>query len=417
MLDIERIHQAITWRYERWLLYPLYHLTQKQRVKKMRTKEKIKVLFVITEIGPWKTKELYEKMLVHPRFNPILGVSKSLENPIAKKALIGFLQEKKFDYVDLDDNAKAVFSEEGVDIIFYQKPYDFCYLPSILFKQHLNSLFCQVGYAFHSMDTTWSTNLPLYECVWQQYFENELTANPKRKAMLPDGGKQVVITGLPIQDQLMIPKEHFIDPWKKQAKPKKRIIYAPHHTIGDMHLKGLAISSFLENGESMLELMHKYSDEVQWAFKPHPLLYQKLVSIWGQEKTDKYYNEWKTAENSQFENGEYDALFKYSDAMIHDCSSFTIEYHYTNNPVLFLTRQKGEESNRNAFAQKAFDLHYKGYTKEDIAKFIQNVIDGIDPMKEERKKFYDDYLIPPHGKTACENIINAILGEAEYKDL
>lgn len=417
MLNIERLHQSILWHYENWILYPFYRFTLGNRVRSMRVKDKINVLFIITEVASWKTRELYETMLGHPRFNPILGISMSLETPTAKSNLIDFLQEKHYEYVDLDVNSNSLGVDGKIDIVFYQKPYEFCYKPQIWFKQHLNCIFCQVAYAFNSIEATWSTNLPLYECVWQQYFENELTANPKRKAMLPDGGKQVVITGLPIQDQLMIPKEHFFDPWKKQAKPKKRIIYAPHHTIGDMHLKGLAISSFLENGESMLELMHKYSDEVQWAFKPHPLLYQKLVSIWGQEKTDKYYNEWKTAENSQFENGEYDALFKYSDAMIHDCSSFTIEYHYTNNPVMFLTRQKGEESNRNAFAQKAFDLHYKGYTMEDIEKFIQNVINGIDPMKEERKKFYDDYLIPPHGKTACDNIINAILGEAEYKDL
>ena len=162
--------------------------------------------------------------------------------------------------------------------------------------------------------------------------------------------------------------------------------------------------------------MHKYEDKVQWAFKPHPLLYTKLIKIWGKEKTDRYYDEWKNAENSQYENGQYDALFKYSDAMIHDCSSFTIEYHYTKNPVMYLLRQQGRESTYNEFGQRAFDLHYKGHTKEEIEQFIENVINGIDPLKEEREKFYNECLIPPYGKTACENIINAILGEAEYKD-
>lgn len=176
------------------------------------------------------------------------------------------------------------------------------------------------------------------------------------------------------------------------------------------------MSSFLENGELILELMHKYEDKVQWAFKPHPLLYTKLIKIWGKEKTDRYYDEWKNAENSQYENGQYDALFKYSDAMIHDCSSFTIEYHYTKNPVMYLLRQQGRESTYNEFGQRAFDLHYKGHTKEEIEQFIENVINGIDPLKEEREKLYNECLIPPHGKTACENIINAILGEAEYKD-
>ena len=181
-------------------------------------------------------------------------------------------------------------------------------------------------------------------------------------------------------------------------------------------MQGLALSSFLENGQLMLELMHKYENEVQWIFKPHPLLYSKLVKQWGKEKTDDYYNDWKNSENSQYENGQYDAIFKYSDAMIHDCSSFTIEYHYTKNPVMYLMRKQGRDVIYNDFGQKAFDLHYKGNTKEQIEQFIQNVIRGVDPLKEERERFYNEHLIPPHGKTACENIIDAILGEAEYKD-
>ena len=101
--------------------------------------------------------------------------------------------------------------------------------------------------------------------------------------------------------------------------------------------------------------------------------------------------------------------------MIHDCSSFTIEYHYTQNPVMFLTRNTGAENSRNEFAQKAYNLHYIGTTNEQIEKFIKDVINGIDPLKMERTKFYKECLVPPYGKKACENIINAILGISEYK--
>lgn len=401
--------------YCNFLLWSTYFLFRKGKEKSIRKKKTITVLFVLAELGSWKTKLLYEAMLKHPRFKPILGVTEAADNPSGKNLLTNFLEEHNYSFIDLDTKQKG--SKISPDIIFYQKPYDFAYRnPAVRIYKHLNSLFCFVNYGLHVVQTFWSTNQILYKCLWHQYFENQLAANPNRMAMLPDGGKQVVITGLPVQDQLLFPKEQYIDPWKSQEKPKKRIIYAPHHTIGNIHLEGLATSSFLENSEIMVELMHKYADTVQWAFKPHPLLYPHLLKVWGKDKTDTYYNEWKNAENAQLENGEYDALFKYSDAMIHDCSSFTIEYHYTQNPVMYLIRKKNAENEMSPFGQKAFDLHYKGCTKEDIEKFIQNVIDGVDPMKEEREKFYDNYLIPPHGKTACENIINAILGEAEYKN-
>lgn len=400
--------------YCNFLLWSTYFLFRKGKEKSIRKKKTITVLFVLAELGSWKTKLLYEAMLKHPRFKPILGVTEAADNPSGKNLLTNFLEEHNYSFIDLDTKQKG--TKISPDIIFYQKPYDFAYRnPAVRIYKHLNSLFCFVNYGLHVVQTFWSTNQMLYKCLWQQYFENQLAANPNRMAMLPDGGKQVVITGLPVQDQLLFPKEQYIDPWKSQEKPKKRIIYAPHHTIANIHIKGFAISSFLENGEFMLDMMHKYADKVQWAFKPHPLLYKKLVAFWGKEKTDHYYNEWKNAENAQLENGEYDALFKYSDAMIHDCSSFTIEYHYTHNPVMYLIRKKNAENEMSPFGQKAFDLHYKGCTKEDIEKFIQNVIKGIDPMRNEREKFYNDYLLPPHGKTACENIINSILGEEEYK--
>ena len=411
-----RIYNALDWRYKHWIKFPLYRKLMPLRIKHIRSKKVIKVLFVITEVGPWKTKELYKAMVKHKRFSPFIGISESCEVPDEKKELIHFLKNSGIPFVDLDKDTKNVFHAISPDIIFYQKPYDWVYKQNIQYWNHLKSSFCYVCYAFHSSDVSWSVNLPLFDYSWQQYFENKLVASPYRLSLMNDKGKQAVVTGLPIQDQLMIPKEKFTDPWKKQDHPKKRIIYAPHHTISTEHLSGLALSSFLENGELILELMHKYEDKVQWAFKPHPLLYAKLIKIWGKETTDRYYDEWRISENSQYENGEYDALFKYSDAMIHDCCSFTIEYHYTKNPAMFLLRQHGMEVTYNEFGQKAFDLHYKGYTKEDIEQFIQNVINGIDPMKEERETFYNEHLLPPHGKTACENIINAILGVAEYKD-
>ena len=317
-LTKERICNALDWRYKHWIKFPLYRKLMPLRIKHIRSKKVIKVLFVITEVGPWKTKELYKAMVKHKRFSPFIGISESCEVPDEKKELIHFLKNSGIPFVDLDKDTKNVFHNISPDIIFYQKPYDGAYQKHIRYWNHMRSLFCYVCYAFRSSDVSWSINLPLFDLLCQQYFENKLVASPYRLSLMNDKGKQAVVTGLPIQDQLMIPKEKFADPWKKQDHPKKRIIYAPHHTIGGIHMPGLALSSFLENGELLLDLMHKYKDQVQWTFKPHPLLYKNLLIVWGQEKTDRYYDEWKNAENSQFEDGEYDALFKYSDAMIHD---------------------------------------------------------------------------------------------------
>lgn len=409
-MNLSRLKVSIVWHYEnwmvpyiyRWIINPFYRWSVPNKVKRVRKKGKIDVMFIVTEIGPWKTEQLFQAMALHNRFHPFIGISASKENPSSKSEVIKYITDKGYEFTDLD-----TFPKKSADIIFYQKPYIACYSPHILYRKHLDSLFCYVNYGFHAIKTRWSVNQELYKFVWQYYFECDMGFG------MP--AIYNVITGVPMQDKLMQRKEKYINPWKPSGK-KKRIIYAPHHTVGIYHLKDLATSSFLENADTMVELMHKYADNVQWAFKPHPLLYDKLVNIWGQERTDAYYDEWKNSDNSQLENGAYDALFAHSDAMIHDCVSFVIEYHYTHNPVLYLTRTEGDNISRTSLSQESYDLHYKGYTREHIEQFIENVVNGVDPLKKKREEFYRKSLLPPHGKTACENIINSILEIEEYKN-
>ena len=104
-------------------------------------------------------------------------------------------------------------------------------------------------------------------------------------------------------------------------------------------------------------------------------------------------------------------LFKHSDAMIHDCGSFMLEYHYTKNPVLYLMQNSQAEIPINEQTIEAKKAHYQGWNKKDVEKFIINVVNENDPMREIRRSFYEKYLLPPNDQTACDNIINLILGD------
>lgn len=388
----------------------LYLLNKNKKIQKVRGKEKIKVLFVLTELSLWKTENLYLEMLKHPRFEPILGVATSPEDASFRKPFENYLNQKEYSWISID--GRTVSRDICPDIIFYQKPYYSSYFEDMRHDRHWNALFCYVGYAFNSMDIDFAVNTGLYNFAWQIYFENELAAS-SRRPLMKTKGKNLLVTGLPFQDLMLKPNTEFEDPWKP-LDSRKRIIYAPHHTIGDYHFDGIEFSTFLKNADAMLELAEKYSDCTQWAFKPHPLLYSNLVKVWGEKRTDEYYKKWALLPNSQICEGRYEALFKYSDAMIHDCGSFSIEYHYTLNPVLYLIKDSDHAKNLNAFATKAFDLHYKASTPSEIENFIQDVISGKDPMFTQRKAFYEECLIPPYGKNACQNIINAILGKEEF---
>ncbi|MBQ0069648.1 MAG: CDP-glycerol glycerophosphotransferase family protein, partial [Bacteroidales bacterium] len=172
-------------------------------------------------------------------------------------------------------------------------------------------------------------------------------------------------------------------------------------------------SNFLWMAETMLELASKYQDKIQLAFKPHPRLLTELYKHpdWGKEKTDAYYAQWESRPNTQLETGGFIDLFMTSDAMIHDSGSFAVEYHYSRKPVMFVSRDLNSIlDTQSEFGKLAYDMHYIGKTTDDIDSFVTHVVmEGNDSLKEKRDKFYNDYLLPPNGKTVAENTIEDLL--------
>ena len=327
--------------------------------------------------------------------------------------LTDYLKNKGYKYIDLIDN-KFIKREISPDIIFYQEPYSGVLRDELFIKKNKYALYCYVFYGFSTIYQDYAYNKPLHNLAWHCFCENEMTIECGKK--LSDlKGKNFVATGLPMTDLLMSRSEDINNPWKPQGK-KKRIIWAPHHSIPTIN-NAIMYSVFLNVADDFLRIAEKYKKEIQMAFKPHPDLKKKLYVVWGQERTDDYYEKWARLENGQIEQGEYIGLFKYSDAMIHDCGSFTVEYLYMNKPVMYLVNGTPHEEGLTEFGKQAFKQHYLGRTAGDIEKFILNVINEEDTMFEQRTVFYRECLLPPYGKTACENIINAILGEKEYSHL
>lgn len=383
-----------------------YHIRSKGR--RIQKKEKIRVLFVLAELGAWKTEELYLAMKAHPRFESLIGITESQEVPGSKPALVAYVKEKRYDYYDLDAEGMDI-SVIKPDLLFYYKPYDGSYPAKHIFKRHLSSLPVFVNYGFNTISTKVHCIFQIGYYSWIVLVENQINADSKYK-LIGKYASNVRVTGVPMQDRLCLSKEHFKDPWK-DTKKRKRIIYAPHHSFKGTNGAGIEYATFLDFGEFMLGMAEKYKDQVYWAFKPHPTLYRKLLKKWGKERTDAYYERWRSMECSQVELGEYVGLFKHSDAMIHDCASFQVEYHFTTNPVLYLNLGGIKIDNLNKFGLAAFELSYQGHSKEDIEQFILDVIHGKDVRKQERQDFYNHHLLPPFGKTACENIISTILND------
>jgi len=386
----------------------IYWLTVPRKVRAIQKKQKITVLYIVSEVASWKSELLYQTMLKHPRFNPIIGVSTSRAPWGAKEPLIAYLKSRHYNFYDLDNRAYSIESINP-DIIFYYKPYDLCYSEGHFFNKHLKYIFCGMDYCFPITKHVVHVEKELFDYCWQFYVENQEIASQRRE-IIGYRSRNTRYTGVPMQDILLRHKSQFLDPWKDHTG-KKRIIYAPHHSIKGTNGAGIEFATFLDFGESILEFAKLYNDKITIAFKPHPNLYMKLINIWGQEKTDNYYKEWNSLSNTQLETGEYVGLFKYSDAIIHDSASFIVEYLYMDNPSMYLVAETNNLEDMFDFVQEGYQCYEHGYSVHDIEVFIKNVISGHDNKQGLRKDYFQKHLLPPNGKTACDNIVNAILGD------
>lgn len=387
------------------LLWSYKYIYTPIRVRKIRGKDKINVLFFLTSLGSWKTESLFRMMLTHPRFTPKILILKGVYFEDSRNLLRQYCDKYGYPYDEIDETKENLQQKFHPDIIIYQKPYAGEYAENLEFKYNLKSLFIYIPYGMRNTTESWQWDTPLLKHCWQIYYENKSIYDEYR--MLSKANKRSGrLTGTPVMDDLLIPRNKLIDPWILTVPSKKRIIYAPHHSFDPDNQ--FDTGTFLLIGEQMLELAKSVSDRVQWAFKPHPVLRKKMETYWSKEKIDRYFNEWDKL--GQVVEGGYMELFKFSDAMIHDCGSFILEYHATGNPVLYIDKP-GSRMNAtwNSTAREAMNLHYHASSIDQIRDFIENVIAGVDIRKDERQGFLNNHFTPPFNQSACQNIIDCIL--------
>ncbi len=383
-----------------------------QRIAK---KEKIRIIFFVINMGMWKCDELFARLLADDRYEPFamsfLYPTDSLEyRKYVQDDIKKHFEEKGYPFIacyNFDNNKWFDLRTFHPDIVFYAQPYNIGYEPYLIESLWDISLFAYIPYCFEMEDSSLYHHQFLQEIAWQMYYPTDYHKNMEKKYQYTKRDN-IVVTGYPSADKLMQRGVRFETIWKKKDPSLKRVIWAPHHSLNGKD--GINYSNFLELADDMILLAQKYSDKMQFGFKPHPRLKEKLYELqeWGIEKTDQYYRKWAEMDNTIFVEGQYDTLFITSDAMIHDSSTFMVEYMYTNRPVLFVVK---ENSNYplNDFGKKCFDLHYQGKSIVDIDCFLKDVVlNGNDTKLDARKEFINQELISPFKKTVAENIHQAM---------
>lgn len=380
-----------------------------------KKKGPLRVVFIVKDSAEWKYDSVYKLMCKDSLFEPMVLIcplvthyTESQSSEIFQHTYLFFVH-RGYRVIKACENVydeSVGMQELKPDIVFYCSLWTKYLHPKYNEKSLRNYLKGYVNYGFSNTAGDWGYASAFHGLMWRYFAECEDIRLIALKAQ-PREMRNIVVTGYPIFDEYQAAKGD-TSMWKNADPKYKRIIWAPHHSI-EGHDGLLRLSTFLENADPMLELAENYKDRLQFAFKPHPLLLQALYDhpLWGKERADAYYQRWANGANSTLVLGAYMDLFKSSDAMIHDCGSFVVEYLYTKKPVMYLGRNR--EAQSNIVGLKAYANHYHGTTVENVEHFLLDVVlNGNDPMTSKREQFYNEVLLPPNGKLAAENILDEI---------
>jgi len=383
--------------------------------KKIKAKQKITVAFFVIYDSAFPSKQLFEKMLSDDVFDPIIIIApdthRGKENMLYQldksyqgfKALYG---EKKVLLGYIEETNNFIDFSEYFNVFCFSNPYDamtYTFFQMNYLKQK-NVLTFYISYG-HSGILHYSSshiiNAPIMNYFWKIFAEYEGELNEYRQWQGLKG-KNVIVSGFYRSAEYLTVK--------KIPRQRKCIILAPHHTIGNEYKDVLVLSNFLEYADFFLKLPQLYPD-IDFIFRPHPLLITRLEKddMWGKRKTDAWLNVFFNNKNLTYSEGnDFAELLFNSDALIHDCGSFIIDYLFTGKPCCFMYRKDvSVESTFTEFGIKCLKQYYKAFTSTEIIDFIDDVvIKKADMLKRQRNKFVRKYL--PLNQNVSEKIIKEI---------
>lgn len=373
-----------------------YKKTLKELKAKIKNGKKVRVAFFVIFDSIFQAAPLYEKMLNDDLFDPFIviipDISRGEANMFFHMNQTYETLSKKYENVfkSYDEHSKTFIDfVERCDLMCSMNPYDVMthelyrierYSQLDILTFHINYGFFPDYYAIKHIINLKSINL-----LWKYFADTKFNYKDFAKYTYCKG-KNAVLSGYCKMDKL-----HDVEKIKLK-RPK--IIIAPHHTI---NTPIFPLSNFLEYHELFLELPQKYP-EIDFVFRPHPLLFVALANseLWGQERVDNYIKKITSYKNVEYQNnGDYFETFVNSSAIIHDCASFVMEYLYTGHPACYMLKSPNEIKDIFApIGQKSLANYYHAYNKEEIIKFIDNVvINNNDHMKEGRIKFAQNEIM------------------------
>ena len=356
--------------------------------------KKIKIVFISNECQKWAYDQLYElfqnseffeaQVIIIPRFRGNLKVDKTA---LSLDQNYQFYKQRGINVEYAYKNNKIInLKKFKPDIVFYQQKWGLPsqYRPKKVAKYAL-TCFSSYGYEIENLKVNYSDDF--HKQLFKYFVEHE--ENVKRyKSYNKENEWNCCVVGYPKLDAYLENTNiNYSMYWKHPNKIK--VIYAPHYSVvadDDYNL-----GTFLENSNFILN-MAKNTPTTTWCFKPHPRLKFELINrqIMSKERIEKYYKEWENI-GSVYQQGSYIDLFKSSDLMITDSSSFLAEYLPSTKPLIHMVKQA--RTNLNSLGEIITSEYYVSHNNDELLQAFENiVIKQNDYKKSKREKIISEII-------------------------
>jgi CDP-glycerol glycerophosphotransferase (TagB/SpsB family) len=218
-----------------------------------------------------------------------------------------------------------------------------------------------------------------HRMAWKIYCENAVTKKLYQKfSHCPDS--KIILTGYPKYNRLLKAKSDPKWPILNHSQSRLRVIWAPHHSVGDKWL-GFGVFHLIYN--QMLEYAEINKEHFEFVLRPHPALFSSVVSegLIESSNLEIFISKWKNLDNCILDNSaSYGQTFAASDVMITCGLSFLLEYPLFDKPVIFI--DSGRHVPFNDVGKLSADCAFLANNFNELVSLLEKIRNNYLVMNE-----------------------------------
>ena len=260
---------------------------------------------------------------------------------------------------------RAIDHSDDFDFIYCANPYDRmvakCHKIRYLSKRNCLPFHISYGYDVSQIYTLRRLQSKELNYVWKyftdtRYLHENLCAHHLIK------GKNFELMGYAKMDSFI---------FDKTSNERKRILISIHHSVD---FPELPLSNFMEIYDLIPELPTIFP-EYDFVFRPHPLLFSRLVllGLWNEDNVKDYIKKITDNGIEYSVGGDYFDVFNKCDAIVNDCGSFTVEWLYSGKPGCFIRNSSLKDELLTPLMLKALEEYEIVTSKDEILSFIRDL--------------------------------------------